>query len=487
LGSLRLLLVEDSADDAGLLLRELRRGFDPVISHCVDCASDLEAALRRESWDLVITDFSLPRFSGPEALAVLKASGCDTPVIIVSGTVDEEAAILSLKSGANDFISKGRFARLVPAVVRELREAEKRRERARAIEALTESEDRHRLLFDSSPLPSYVFDLETRGFLDVNTAAVGHYGYTREEFLARKLDDLWLAEDVPARLAELASTASPPTALVARRQKKRDGTVIDVQIASHDLDRVGRRARLSVVTDVTDRNCLEAQLRQAQKVEAIGQLASGIAHDFNNILAVIMSFASVAADQLAAGSPVREDVDEISRAAERAGLLTRQLLAFSRREETNRPVLLALNECISRLGKMLRRTLIGKVELVTELAEDAGSVLADPGQVEQVVLNLALNARDAMPAGGTLFIRTRCEPAGDYAAISVTDTGTGMDEKTKARLFEPFFTTKPPGQGTGLGLATVFSIVRQSGGRIAVESAPGEGTTFTVYLPRSAA
>ena len=248
--------------------------------------------------------------------------------------------------------------------------------------------------------------------------------------------------------------------------------------------------------DVTAEHHLEDQLRQAQKMEAVGRLAGGIAHDFNNILTAILGTCSLMQRDLPPGSPSRDDVDEIQRSATRAAGLTRQLLAYSRRQVLQ-PEVLDLNVVVSEMDKMLRRLIGEDVELVTILGDDLGRVLADPGQVEQVLLNLAVNARDAMPQGGRLTIRTANAPAGAVAGdgtggktssrvmLSITDTGVGMDDRVRSHLFEPFFTTKEVGKGTGLGLATVYGIVRQSGGAIAVESAPGKGSTFTVYLPRA--
>ena len=482
MATLRVLLVEDSEDDAALLVRELKRGFDPIIFARVETETALAEALARGPWDLVITDFTLPLVDGPSALRAVKATGLDIPVIMMSGSIDEEAAIDSLIAGAADFVAKGRLARLVPAVVRELRESEVRRGRARALDALRQSEEHHRILFEESPLPALVFDVETRRFLDVNEAAITHYGYAREEFLARKLDDLWLPEDAAAHIAELATTRGVVRRATARRQRKRDGMIIEVEMASHEILRAGRTVRMSVISDVTERKALEAKLRQAQKIEAIGQLASGIAHDFNNVLSVILSFASLTAEQLPEGSPIREDVDEIAHAAQRGSLLTQQLLAFGRHQEPQVSEL-DVNATILQLAKMMRRTMQNSIELVTDLAPDAGAVLADPSQFEQVVLNLVLNARDAMPSGGRLAIRT-ARASSREVTLLVSDTGVGMSDDTKERLFEPFFTTKPAGQGTGLGLANVAGIVRDTGGKIAVESAPGRGTTFTVHLPR---
>ena len=470
--------------DAAMLLRELKRGFSPVTSLRVERRDDLVAALRNERWDLLVTDFSLPTFSAPEALDVVKHLNLDIPVIVMSGTVDEESAIRLLKAGASDFLSKGRFARLLPAVFRELREAKQRAERAQTLEALRESEERHRQLFEASPLPTIVFDEESHEIVDANSAALIHYGFAREDLIGRKAEEIWpaLCEN---RAAELASSAGSYKTRSSRPHRKRNGQMIEVEVASHEVSREGRRVRIAVMNDVTERKSLEAQLRQAQKVEAISQLASGIAHDFNNILSVILSYAQLAGDQLEPGSTVREDVDEIARAAERAGMLTQQLLAFGRRQAT-KPEVLDLNDRIRQVDRMLRRTISANIELTTRLAEDAGSVIADPGQIDQVVLNLVLNARDAMPRGGSLSVTTAREPEGDFVMVRVSDSGTGMDEETKARVFEPFFTTKAAGQGTGLGLATVFGIVDQCGGHIAVESELGKGTTFTVHLPRLA-
>jgi PAS domain S-box-containing protein len=467
-----------------MLLRELKRGFSPVVSTRVEHRDDLVAALRRESWDLIVTDFSLPTFSGPETLDVVKQLDFDIPVIVMSGTVDEESAIRLLKAGASDFLSKGKFARLLPAVFRELREAKQRRERASALDALRDSEERHRQLFEANPLPTLVFDEETHVIVDANSAALTHYGYSRDELLGRNAEEVWPAL-AANRDAELENTIGSYRTRSSRPHRKRNGQMIDVEVASHEVVREGRRVRIAVMNDVTERKSLEAQLRQAQKVEAISQLASGIAHDFNNILSVILSYAQLAGDQLEPGSAVREDVDEIARAAERAGMLTQQLLAFGRRQAT-KPEVLDLNDRIRQLDRMLRRTISANIELTTRLAPDAGAVIADPVQIEQVVLNLVLNARDAMPKGGSLCVTTGREPEGDFVTVRVSDSGTGMDEETKARVFEPFFTTKAAGQGTGLGLATVFGIVQQCGGHIAVESQVGKGTTFTVHLPRLA-
>jgi signal transduction histidine kinase len=245
---------------------------------------------------------------------------------------------------------------------------------------------------------------------------------------------------------------------------------------------------LATCRDVTDRLRLEEQLRQAQKMESVGRLAGGIAHDFNNLLTAIRGYAELLLLDLGDDHDARESADQIARAAERAATLTGQLLAFSRKQVL-RPQELDLNAVVQGMAPMLARMLRSDVVLTTGLAEELWPTLADPTQVEQVVLNLAVNARDAMPDGGRLAVRTQnaTRDGADYVALVVADTGTGMDEVTARHVFEPFFTTKDVGEGTGLGLATVHGVVAQSGGHVEVESAPGEGTTFTVLLPRASA
>jgi PAS domain S-box-containing protein len=489
---LRTLVVEDYEPDAVLVLHELRRSKIELDARIVATAAEVRDALTAATWDLILTDWSLPGFGAVELLQIVRELGLDTPVIIVSGTITEDLAVSAMRAGAHDFVLKDRLSRLAPAIERELREAEIRAARRRAEHEVRESAVRYRELFDLSPQPMWVYDIETLRFLTVNDAAIRRYGYTREEFLRRTLHDLRPVEDHPLLLEDVERHEDAPR--VWRHLTKR-GERLAVEITAHDLQFEGRRARLVLANDITERQRLEEQLRQSQKMEAVGRLAGGVAHDFNNILCVIMSYSETLLDTLAPGE-MRDDVEQIRNAGNRGAALTRQLLMFNRQQLVE-PRVLDLNEVLTDMGKMLQRLLRADVELVSRAAPDLGQVRADQGSLEQVIMNLVVNARDAMPSGGRLTLETmNVELDRDYAdahlgvapgryvMLLVADTGIGMDAATQARIFEPFFTTKERGRGTGLGLSTVFGIIQQNRGHIAVDSEPGAGTTFRIYLPR---
>jgi PAS domain S-box-containing protein len=366
----------------------------------------------------------------------------------------------------------------------------------RAEEALRRSEQAYHLLFDSNPQPMWVFDLVTLGFLEVNEAAIRHYGYSREEFLSMTIKDIRPPGDVPALLEYMSGGVNQFEEAGVRRHQKKDGTIISVEIASYSLTLYDRPARIVLAHDVTERRSLEEQLRQSQKLEAIGQLAGGIAHDFNNLLTAINGYSDLTIEGLETEDPLRRNIEQVRKAGERAASLTRQLLAFSRKQ-VMQPKVLDINSLVVDLGKMLRRLVGEHIEFMTLLRPEAGRINADPGQIEQVILNLVLNARDAMPRGGKLIIETAniyldeqyaqrhvAVKRGQYVMLTVSDTGIGMDPATQASMFEPFFTTKEIGKGTGLGLSTVYGIVKQSGGDIWAYSEVDKGTTFRVYLPR---
>lgn len=324
--------------------------------------------------------------------------------------------------------------------------------------------------------------------LEANEAACKLYGFTHEEFALLSTADLQSPEDARRFLTELNNPARP--AASEWRHRTKDGRWIDVEIALHHIE-FGGEAELAVLMDVTGRRQLEDQLRQSQKMEALGLLTGGVAHDFNNLLTIITGYSQIILGKLPPGDPNRHFAELIVKAAERAGELTSRLLQFSRRRVPQAKVV-DLNQVVNSLGTMMRRLLGEEIELEMKLASDLGNVNADTGRIEQVLLNLAVNSRDAMPHGGTLTIETanvRVEKRGAvrpgaYVALTVKDTGTGMDAVTQAHAFEPFFTTKREGSGTGLGLYTVAGIVKQSGGAVELHSQPGEGTSFRVYLPR---
>ena len=369
-------------------------------------------------------------------------------------------------------------------------------ERRLADEALRESQDRYRRLFRDNPMPMWAFDRSTLKIVAANEAAAEQYGYTTEELTGLDLTDLLQPEE--GERMRRAARATPPGRQNAGiwKHRRKDGTTLSVDVHWNDIELAGRGLRLSVLHDVTEQHSLEEQFRQSQKMEAVGRLAGGVAHDFNNLLTVIMGFGELLLPKLPLEGDTKEFAFEMVRAAQRAALLTRQLLAFSRKQVLKLEIV-DLNAVVADTDKMLRRVIGEDVILVTSLSPELGAVKADCGQIEQVLMNLAINARDAMPGGGRLTVETRNADLdeayardhakvvpGPYVLLAITDTGTGMDAATKARIFEPFFTTKEKGKGTGLGLATTYGIVTQSGGNIYVYSEPGHGTTFKVYLPR---
>jgi PAS domain S-box-containing protein len=366
----------------------------------------------------------------------------------------------------------------------------------RLLAQLGESEERFRTMFEGAPVGTVILDLERR-IVSTNRVFEELVGYDKDELAGRRLADV-SPEPEAASLERLFAGAHAAYA-GQRTLVRKDGADVRGHVAASLVVDAQRRPRfvIAMVEDLTERLRLEEQLRHSQRLEAVGQLAGGVAHDFNNLLTIISGRTRFALRELAgADDALRSDLEEVAAATERAAALTRQLLAFSRRQVLQ-PRVLDLNAVVTRTDRMLRRLIGEDIEIAIELAADLHPVRADRGQLEQVILNLAVNARDAMPNGGRLTISTanaelgapptvdvdRPPDPGPYALLAVTDTGHGMDAATRSHVFEPFFTTKEPGKGTGLGLSTVYGIVAQSGGHLGVDSAPGAGSTFTVYLP----
>jgi len=369
-------------------------------------------------------------------------------------------------------------------------------ERRRWEEALRKKEEMFRLLFNNNPLPTFVIDQGTLRFLEVNDAAVQQYGYSLREFKEMTALEIRPEAERAKYLEYLRQSHDDGPHTGHWQHRKKDGKIFQVESISHELDYSGRRVRLVVAQDISERHILEQQLRQSQKMEAVGRLAGGIAHDFNNLLMVIKGHTELLLNVLPPAEQYSRKIEQIERAADRASALTRQLLAFSRLQVLQ-PRVINLNDVVHDMGRLLPRMIGEDVELVIRTSDDLGAIRADASQMEQVIMNLAVNARDAMPGGGKLLIETsntELDSAynarhpivrqGRYVLIAVSDTGTGMSAETQAHIFEPFFTTKAQGKGTGLGLATVYGIVKQSGGFIWVYSELGRGTSFKIYLPR---
>jgi two-component system cell cycle sensor histidine kinase/response regulator CckA len=371
--------------------------------------------------------------------------------------------------------------------------------RAAAAVALGKSEESYRDLFGSAPV-GLSHSALNGAILQANDACVRLFGYSDADALKRvKAEDFYANPDDRTRLQRLREDPAAGTSSVEADLKRADGTIVTVQLYSRLVGDGGPGSHfLNAIIDITQRKKLEQQFVQAQKMEAVGRLAGGVAHDFNNLLTVIRSYCDLVLLEMPAGAPMRDDLREISSAADRAASLARQLLSFSRKQVLL-PQVLNPNTVVQEVHSMLRRVLPSSVSCDMKIADDLGAIRADPGQVDQVLMNLAINASDAMPGGGRLCIETsnatidaayarshsNVDP-GEYVCIAVSDTGTGMDRETMSHVFEPFFTTKPVGKGTGLGLATVYGIVEQNHGHVWVYSEPGEGTTFKIYFPRVA-
>jgi two-component system, cell cycle sensor histidine kinase and response regulator CckA len=508
----RVLIVDDEANNRKLL--EVMLAPEGFLIQSASSGEEALAMVAQQPPDLILLDIMMPGMDGYEVAGRIKAdlTTKNIPIIIVTALDDRDAMLLGLRAGAEDFLTK-------PVDRAELRVRVRNLLRLKAygdyydkysqkLEGdvgsrtadLVESLRLYRSTFDAAPVGIVHVGLDGR-WLRVNQRLCDLLGYSREELQSIAVQELVRGEDVDGEAESLhRMAAGPPNRHVVdeKQYRRRDGTFVCVRInmSVHRDAEKQSRFFISVIEDITDQKALEAQIRQASKMDAIGRLASGIAHDFNNLLTVILGFAEIVNEDVALADAHGKDLGEIIMAARRAAGLTKQLLAFSR-QQVLRTAPLDVNGLITEMTGMLRR-LIGKdIEVTLALAPDLSLAFADRGQLEQVVMNLLINARDAMPGGGRVTIETTDAELGDssfhetavvpgpYVMLAITDTGSGMTRETQQRAFEPFFTTKEIGKGTGLGLSTAYGIVKQSNGYIWVYSEPGRGTTFKVYLPRS--
>ena len=497
---LRVLLVEDNPRDAKLVIAVLKRSGYCLTIDTVASLASFQEQLERSDREVILADYNLRDWTALEALQALKNSGRDIPFIVVTGTLGDEAAVEVIQRGASDYVLKDRLARLPTAIQRALEEKTLREERKESEKALRASEAAFRGLFESAPDAIVLVNEDGRITL-VNAHAESIFGYARKELIGKPVEMLLPERFRERHIGHRTAFQANPT---IRRMGvgielfalRKDGVEIPVEVTLSPLRTNEHTEILSIIRDVSERKQLELQLSQSQKMEAIGRLAGGVAHDFNNHLGVIIGYSELLLDRLPPGDPLRKSATMIREAGQRSASLTRQLLAFSRRQIFE-PKVLDLNTVVSDIDSMLRPLIGEDVELVTLLDPSLGKLRADPAQVDQIIMNLAVNARDAMPHGGRLILQTSnadldeayaskhaTVKPGHYVMLAVSDNGTGMDKQTQEQIFEPFFTTKEKGQGTGLGLSMVYGIVKQSGGYIWVYSELGQGTTFKIYLPR---
>lgn len=476
LDGIRVLLVEDNPGDARLfteLVKDAGAG-QWKLTHVdrLSCALD---RLSHESFDVILLDLSLPDADGLETLIRAYTEASKVPIVVLTGHDDEALAVRAVRLGAQDYLVKGRTDG--DLLVRAIRYAS---ERGRAIEALERREEHYRSLIENSM--DLISILNMDGTIRYVSPSQGRLlGYPLDTLVGNNVVSFVHPEDkVRVQMALANGNKGRP---VECRVRHCDGSWRVLESFARDLSHVaGVRGMVVNSRDITERKHLEEQLHHSQRMEAVGRLASGIAHDFNNLLMVITGYSNMLLDAMRPGDPARKDLEQVVKASERATDLTRQLLAFSRRQGV-RASLVDLNALVQEMDRMLRRVLGEDIELIVKLAPGLKTVRADPGQIEQVILNLVVNARDAMLSGGQLLIETRNAelPDRDSVMLSITDTGIGMEPQVASRVFEPFFTTKE--HGTGLGLSTSYGIIKENSGDVRVESTPGEGTTFHIELP----
>ena len=432
--TLRVLMLEDSQDDAELVAYELRKGGLTFDWRRVETEEDYLAQLEW-SPDVILADYNLPYASAASALRILKAHGLNIPFLVVSGAIGEEIAVDMIRQGASDYLLKDRLTRLPSAVTHALRESELYQQKQEAEEKARRNDARLRKFMENAPFGFCRLDFESDRFLTANSALIKMlvYGSESELLVLPFLQDVHTDERTLEELRRAATFSGVET-----KWKRKDGTLITVLLSGCTIRENDHELVETIVADVTQQRALEEQLRESQKMEAIGRLAGGVAHDFNNLLQVIIAECELLSSNLGVDHPVNHRVEQIQRTGFHAARLVSQLLAFSRKQMLQ-PQVLDLNLIVSEASTMLRRIIREDIELCTVLCADLGTIKADPTQIMQVLINLVTNARDAMPCGGTLKIETRnvkLEPdRRPYSLLEIMDTGMGMDENTKAHVF----------------------------------------------------
>ena len=501
---IRILYVDDYHFDRELVRAALKEADFAVEITEAATQAEFEAKLAQGEYDLVLSDFNILGYNGLQVLDAVLTNNRNLPVIIVTGTGSEEIAVETLKRGAADYVIKSpTHIQRLPNTIKTVLEREKLRHHNQQAEiALRENKEQLQQIINSIRDHIYVTELTSTGerinrYISTNVKKLT--GYPLEKFI----DDwgFWSTQvihpaDQDIAAAQARRLAQGQDSEVEYRMIRADNEVIWVRDSAR-IEQQGKSIIVyGVVGNITERKRLEEQLQQSQKLEALGRLAGGIAHDFNNILTIVLGNCDLALDQITDNDPMRDELEGIRMAGKKANSLTRQLLTFSR-QQILQPKVLDLNVVVDSMNKMLQRLIGSDINLITELSSELATIKADQGQIEQVIMNLAINARDAMPQGGTLKIKTEVitlnkkatrelidlEP-GPYTLLTIQDTGTGIDNDIIKHIFDPFFTTKEAGKGTGLGLATVHGIVKQSNGHIWVGSSANKGTTFKIYLPK---
>jgi two-component system cell cycle sensor histidine kinase/response regulator CckA len=483
-------LVQVKLEEAGLSCRFTK----------VQTRDEFENALEQGPFDIILADYRLPAYDGLSALGLVLERCPDIPFIFVSGTIDEDAAIEALTEGATDYVLKPKLTRLGPAVHRALREARNQRQRRQAEQELAQSEAMKRTILDSVDQGFIVIDREYR-ILTVNRAFCNMLNLREDKMIGRLCHEIRHQGTRPCFASGLECPVqhtfeSGLVHAALHTHSDASGAHRYMELKSYPIFDASGTVVTAIETlhDVTEKRKLQEQLVQSQKMESVARLAGGVAHDFNNMLSVIIGHTELAMDHMKPDQPLYADLKEILKAAERSAGLTRQLLAFARKQAVE-PQVLDLNQTVTTILKMLRPLIGEDIDLVWRPAAALAPVKMDPSQVDQILANLCINARDAIVGVGRIRIETAMAALGpgssrhpdfvpgEYVMLTIRDDGCGIDPQNLGHIFEPFYTTKEMGRGTGLGLATVYGIVRQNGGFIDVDSNLGRGATFRICLP----